>query len=522
MTEFHLDDHPVVFLRPHLSFPFGWAGHIPFAYFLIDVLRPRRLVELGTDSGNSYLAFCQAVQHLGIETRCAAVDTWQGDEHARKYTDDVYETLKAYHDPRYAGFSELKRCLFDDAVSSFEDASIDLLHIDGLHTYEAVRHDFDTWLPKLSDRAVVIFHDTQVRDRGFGVHRLMEELSRRYPLFDFGHSNGLGVLQVGTRPPEAFQQFMESARSKPARVQAYFQAVAQTIVNQDYTTPASIDVASPDLVCSLFYRGAGEQFSEEHLIARRLMASRGRQRIEFVLPAETRPDRIRIDPCELPGAFTVGGMRLGVADGCESLLAIDDLQALVGFTHGDIVPSEDRSLLRLVSLERDPYVELDLGALIARLPKGAPLCIGFDLDIDAVLDDPRLWRVAFAQSEALGSVRHASEYRSIAQKSELQQIRSEQTLTHHLNVLQSQIHDVMLEVRKREDEFRTQREELEDLRQRLQLVSEGVARQEGAISRQEGAISRQDTVLERLEGAVQILVARGIRARMRRLFSRGA
>ena len=93
--------------------------------------------------------------------------------------------VRRYHDPNYGSFSHLMRMEFDSALQQFTDASIDLLHIDGCHTYEAVRHDFEAWLPKLSDRGVVILHDTAERREGFGVWKFWAEISNRYPGFSF-------------------------------------------------------------------------------------------------------------------------------------------------------------------------------------------------------------------------------------------------------------------------------------------------------------------------------------------------
>jgi glycosyltransferase involved in cell wall biosynthesis len=190
--------------------PWSWAGHIPFATWLVKQCRPELLVELGTHFGHSYFSFCQSALHNNTGTKCFAVDTWQGDQHAGYYEESIFNEVSMHNETHYQAFSTLLRTTFDEALTRFSDNSIDILHIDGLHTYEAVKHDFTTWMPKLSPRGIVLFHDTAVRKDDFGVWKFWEELSGLYPAISFDHSYGLGVLVVGNNPAEPIKLLLDA------------------------------------------------------------------------------------------------------------------------------------------------------------------------------------------------------------------------------------------------------------------------------------------------------------------------
>ncbi|GAB0117160.1 class I SAM-dependent methyltransferase [Acidisoma sp. 7E03] len=232
---FRSDDHaqtwlsPASFWAPDDVVQSAWLEHGPFAFWLIDALRPRRYVELGTHNGFSYFCVCQAVQRLDLGTACYAVDSWEGDDHAGFYGEEVFASVRRVNEAKYRGFSTLMRGFFSEALPYFPDASIDLLHIDGRHGYEDVLEDFENWRPKLSERGVVLFHDVNVRERGFGVWRLWHELKDRHPAFEFDHGHGLGVLALGSEVPEALKPLLFANEDTAAAIRHSYARLGRAI-----------------------------------------------------------------------------------------------------------------------------------------------------------------------------------------------------------------------------------------------------------------------------------------------------
>lgn len=174
----------------------AWIGHINFGYDLVANTKPKVIVELGTHWGVSFFSFCQAVKDRRLNSQLYAIDTWQGEEHAGAYGEKVINTVKFIQAKYFKSLQiKLLRKSFDEARNDFDDHSIDLLHIDGLHTYEAVKHDYEYWLPKMKKSGIIMFHDTAEKERGFGVYRLWEELSQKFGQgVELPHCHGLGIL----------------------------------------------------------------------------------------------------------------------------------------------------------------------------------------------------------------------------------------------------------------------------------------------------------------------------------------
>jgi predicted O-methyltransferase YrrM len=208
--------------NPAQDVPSAWQEHAPFAYWLMDAIRPRLIVELGTHNGFSFFVFAEAAKRLGLDARIFALDSWEGDDQAGFYAETVYESVARIAAADYPDTTELVRGYFNDSVSRFEDGSIHLLHIDGRHGYEDVKEDYENYLPKLAEDGVVIFHDTREFQEGFGVHRFWDELAPSAPSFTFHHGHGLGVIAPGTRPPAAVLDFLALANRESDRVRAFY------------------------------------------------------------------------------------------------------------------------------------------------------------------------------------------------------------------------------------------------------------------------------------------------------------
>jgi glycosyltransferase involved in cell wall biosynthesis len=193
-----------LFERPsRFGVPSDWYVHLPFAAWIVPACRPRVLVELGTHAGVAYAGLCDAVLRHGLPTRCFAVDTWRGEQHADDYAEAVFVDFRDFHDRHYAGFSTILRTPFDEARLQMSPGSVDLLHIDGPLDYDAARRNLEAWRPLLSDRSVVLIDKTQVRSGNAGVWRLWDELRQQFPGFEFLHGRGLGVLAVGRNAPQS-------------------------------------------------------------------------------------------------------------------------------------------------------------------------------------------------------------------------------------------------------------------------------------------------------------------------------
>jgi GT2 family glycosyltransferase len=189
--------HRIVLEEPAWLTPgSSWREYAPFAMFLVSAHRPRLIVESGLKAGDAYFAFCQAVRTLDYDTRCIAAECRRGKEESESRETQRLADIIAHNYQRYGAFSTIIP-RGDDALNHVADGALDLLHFEKISDNDAVMREFDQWLPKLSDRGIVMFENTNPRLEGSGAHRLWRDLRRRHRAFELTHGPGLGIIAVG-------------------------------------------------------------------------------------------------------------------------------------------------------------------------------------------------------------------------------------------------------------------------------------------------------------------------------------
>lgn len=140
-----------------------------------------KFVEVGSWKGKSsaYMAVEIANSGKGIDFYC--VDTWEGSiEHKMNDNyklDELYDTFINNMKPLEGHYIPLRMTSLE-AVTKFEDNSLDFVFIDASHEYEDVKKDIEAWLPKVKTNGILAGHDYYLGDNdwGDGVKRAVNEL----------------------------------------------------------------------------------------------------------------------------------------------------------------------------------------------------------------------------------------------------------------------------------------------------------------------------------------------------------
>lgn len=162
-----------------------WKGHEDFAFWLVQYLRPKTVVDLGFDRGLSIISF--AYRNRG---HVFGVDWFDESNYATKCfaLDTAFRNISNAIRFQYAKNIHLIVGPFRD-VSKTWVRKIDILHIDWAHTYSLAKQHYDNWSRYLTEDGVVLVHDVGAFPNETG--RFFDELDMHKIVFS--HSQGLGV-----------------------------------------------------------------------------------------------------------------------------------------------------------------------------------------------------------------------------------------------------------------------------------------------------------------------------------------
>jgi len=139
-----------------------------FKLYQLAKLLPSKsiVVEIGSYIGASSLMISKGLRN---DSKLFCIDTWKNDAMTEGNWDSYLEFKRNTKSEKRKIVPIRNTSLF---ASQDFNSTIDLLFIDGDHSYEGVKMDWDSWSPKLKSGSIVVFHDTSWAN---GVNRVIKE-----------------------------------------------------------------------------------------------------------------------------------------------------------------------------------------------------------------------------------------------------------------------------------------------------------------------------------------------------------
>lgn len=151
----------------------GWGSDSPIFKEMIEQVRPRLIVEVGTWKGASALTMAQACDALDLDTRIVCVDTWLGAHEfigvggerdlllrhgwPMVYFQFLANVVKANQTRRIIPFPQTS--LIAARYLAQHQIKADLIYIDGSHDEVDVAMDIRAYLPLLRTGGVLFGDD---------------------------------------------------------------------------------------------------------------------------------------------------------------------------------------------------------------------------------------------------------------------------------------------------------------------------------------------------------------------------
>lgn len=176
--------------------PHGWFNHGPQMLAILETVRPKVVVELGSWLGASAIAMARSVRRWGGTVTC--VDTWCGelDENGASPEPNGAAPLMLLSCARsmvQAGVSASIRLIPATTLDAARmwTGPIDLLYVDAGHGYDDVRNDLHAWVPHVRAGGVIAGDDYE-HPRYPGVKQAWDE---------FEQEQGFSLVRYQTNPP---------------------------------------------------------------------------------------------------------------------------------------------------------------------------------------------------------------------------------------------------------------------------------------------------------------------------------